>query len=131
MNGVTLDETESRVAIAALQLVERELAAQLESAALPPDPPGGALPSPVQQALDRHDAVSALTIKLATAGDHWISPAEIEFAKQGLGRYVNLLATSIATQEVEQDDFLLDPEMQRRQSELAKSSSLLVRLQHQ
>jgi len=129
MMGEVLNEDESRIAIAGLQMLERDLAVQLELRALQQSGTPGAVPHNIRDLLDCHDAVAALTIKLTTGGSHWMDVHEIDIAKQGLDRYVTILANSIAAHEYEKDDFLLEPELRRRQSELAKSSALLMRFE--
>ena len=132
MNGLYFDQTESRIAIAALQMLERKLAARLDDIALestPENPDGEHLSPEMKILLDMHDAVSALILQLATAGAHWVDSRGVDMTQDGLRRYINLLAESVEHTEIAQDEFLLDPRLQSRQAELSKSSALLRRIE--
>jgi hypothetical protein len=121
------NEDESRVAVAGLQLLERDLARRLE-ASLPAESTGGTLGPQMEEVLTRHQMIANLTTKLSTVGAHTVDRGEIELAKQGLLRYVELLNHSVAEHELECDDFLLEPQLQARLAERMRGSKLLDRL---
>jgi hypothetical protein len=123
-----LNESESQITVAALQLLDREVAAQLESF-LDPAPAAGHEENPAMRAtLDRHEHITNLTKKLATVGDHPVDQWEMALAKEGLDRYLELLANSVAEQDFGTDDYLLSPEKRQREAELMLGARLLDRL---
>jgi hypothetical protein len=120
-----LNEQESRVAVAALQTLERKLAEEIEQFA---EPAAHGLPQTLRNAFDRHEIIANLTKKLATAGNHEVDAREIELTIRGLDRYVDLLNQSVDEHDIEDEDFLLSPERKSRQQELARGGMLLDKL---
>lgn len=119
-----LSEQESRVAVAALQTLERHFADEIEMFA---EPTYTGVPPRLQSALDHHETIAALTKKLATAGDHEVDQREVELTILGLGPYLELLTASVEM-HLECDDFLLEPEQKSREAELHRSRQLYDKL---
>lgn len=123
-----LNESESRIAVAALQMLERQVADRIEDYAEPPPAQThDALPATLRQALDRHDTLSTLTKKLATAGGHELEKQEVELTIEGLDRYLELLEDPVH-EEGDTNDFLLSPDLRAREHERQRSALLFERL---
>lgn len=118
------NEDESRVVVAALQSLDRQVADDIEKYA---EPTHEAIPPTLRSALDRHDIISNLTKKLATAGDHEVDEREVNLTIEGLDRYLELL-NDAQHENGDSNDFLLSPDMKAREHELQRSSQLLARL---
>lgn len=118
-----LNEEESRVAVAALQALDRGPASEIENFA---EPTYSGVPAPLRNALDEHEALSYLTMKLSGVGDHPITAQELSLTVRGLDRYVRLLEDHLDDADVE--DFLLSPEKKSRQAELSRAVKLRDRL---
>jgi len=120
-----LSERESRVAVAALQTLERTLAVEIQQCR---DPIEHGLPLPLRRALHRRDNVTNLARKLTGGGEHRVDRREIELTIRGLDRYVELLNEAVAEDEVAEDEFLASPQRMGTEIELRRSSSLLDKL---
>ena len=121
--AMQLTEEESRVAVAALQVLDRSPASEIEEFA---EPIYSGVPAPLRKALDEHEALSYLTMKLSGVGGHEVTEQELSLAVRGLDQYVRLLEDHLEDAEVE--DFLLSPEKKARQAELSRAAKLLDRL---
>lgn len=123
-----LNESESRIAVAALQMLERQVADCIEDyAEPPPEHIHDGLPATLRQALDRHETLSTLTKKLATAGDHELEKQEIELTIEGLDRYLDLLGDPVH-EDGDTNEFLLSPDLKTREHERQRSALLFERL---
>jgi hypothetical protein len=120
-----LTEQESRVAIAALQMLEKYLAEGIEPCAALADTE--AL-EPQSHLSAQHRCVTNLTRKLATTGDHEVDAFEVALTIRGLDRYSQLLAESFETNAIEGEDLQWSPEMKGRTIELHRSAQLLDKL---
>lgn len=119
-----LNEQESRIAVAALQTLERQVADCIEEYA---EPTHEALPATLRSALDRHETLSTLTKKLATAGDHGLTRLEVDLTLAGLDRYLELLSDPV--HEIgDSNDFLLSPDLKAREHERLGTAMLFERL---
>lgn len=122
-----LDERDSQIAAAAVQLLERDLADRLEEH---PEPSGFAfgMSADERQAFEKHDRITPLIRKLSTGGDHELFDWEAEIVRESLTRYrdalsdVSLPATPIA----DENSLYITSEEQRR-VELEHATTLLER----
>ena len=119
-----LNEPESRIAVAALQTLEREVADCIEQYAEPTRAP---LPPALRSALDQHETLSTLTKKLATAGDHDVIPREVDLTLAGLDRYLELLSEPLH-ESGDSNDFLLSPDLKAREHEFRGGTLLFEKL---
>jgi len=90
-----LNERDSQIATAAVQLLEREYAERLEQ-----HPEGRGfrfkmLPGE-RDTLDAHDRVTQIVGKLATSGDHELSDWEVEIVRTSLTRYELALSNAVS-----------------------------------
>lgn len=120
-----LNESESRVAVAALQTLERTLAAQIQRLA---DPSYQGIPLPLRAALTQREVVTNLARKLDRGGQQFVDQREIRLTIRGLDRYVDLLNDCVAEHEEVEGDEVLSPQRKSREIELHRSSGLLERL---
>lgn len=129
-----LNERDSQIAAAAVQILERELADRLEE-----HPEAGFAPSMSRQereAFDRHDRITQIVRKLATGGDHELFDWEAQLVREALHRYEAVLSDQTLIDEIQgrdkppsmliadEDARYITTEAQRRR-ELQRTQSLL------
>lgn len=120
-----LDEHDSQIAAAAVQLLEREYAERLE---LHPEGRGYRyqMQSDEREALDAHDRVTQVVRKLATGGDHLLFDWEAEIVRTSLTRYEHALsgATPLGQAIADENSQYITTDEQRT-TELARAQALL------
>lgn len=118
-----LTQHDSQLAMAGVQLLERDLADRLE---LDPEVRGYdyRLSDDQRRTLDDHDRIAEVVRKLATGGEHELFDWETRIVREGLARYRSALADSTIAEENSQ---FITTEEQRR-VEYERASTLLERL---
>lgn len=120
-----LDERDSQIAVAAVQLLERELADRLEEH---PEPNGFqfAMTEEERRAFEKHDRITPLVRKLTTGGGHELFDWEAEIVRESLTRYRDVLsdASSPLTAIADENSLYITSEEQRR-AEIEHTRALL------
>lgn len=120
-----LNERDSQIATAAVQLLERELADRLEEH---PEAKGfdQRARENERRTLNEHDRITQIVRKLATGGDHELFDWEAEIVRESLTRYQAALSDerSSAMPIVDENSQLITSDEQRR-TELARTKTLL------
>lgn len=122
-----LDERDSQLALAAVQLLERELADRLEEH---PEPTGFAfgMREDERRAFDEHDRITPLVRKLSTGGDHDLFDWETEIVRESLTRYREALSDSSSSMNgIADENSLYITSDEQRRTELEHATSLLDR----
>lgn len=123
-----LTEHDSQIAMAGVQLLERDLADRLE---LDPEVRGYdyRLREDERRALDEHDRITEVVRKLATGGEHELFDWETDIVCEGLVRYRSVLSDSTASLRsiVDENSQFITTEEQRK-VEYERASTLLQRL---
>lgn len=122
-----LNERDSQIATAAVQLLERELADRLEEH---PEPHGFTfgLSEDERRAFDEHDRITPLIRKLSTGGDHELFAWEAEIVRKSLTRYRDVLsdaASPLGAIADENSSYITTDE--QRRIELEHATALLER----
>lgn len=123
-----LDEHDSQIATAAVQLLEREYAERLE---LHPEGRGFRyrMQADEREALDAHDRVTQVVRKLATGGDHTLFDWEAEIVRTSLTRYEHALSSPISSgPPIADENSQYITTEQQRTTELARAQALLRKL---
>jgi hypothetical protein len=123
-----LNEHDSQLAMAGVQLLERQFADRLE---IHPESRGfdHRLDDDERRALDGHDRLTEVVRKLATGGDHELFDWEAEIIREGLVRYRSALseaASTLGSIADENSQFITSEE--QRKVELDRATTLLARL---
>lgn len=122
-----LDERDSQIAVAAVQLMERELADRLEEH---PEPTGFnfSMSEEERRAFEKHDRITPLVRKLTTGGEHELFDWEAEIVRESLTRYRDVLSdtTSALTSIADENSLYITSEEQRR-VEIEHTTKLLER----
>lgn len=123
-----LDERDSHLAAAAVQLLERDLADRLEDR---PEARGFDFrySDEERRVVDEHDRITELVRKLATGGVHELFDWEVELVRESLKRYRALLADSAPPLPLiadENSQFVATEE--QRQQEIQRATELLERI---
>lgn len=125
-----LNERDSQIAAAAVQLLERELADRLEEH---PEPTGFAfgMGDDERRAFDQHDRITPLVRKLSTGGDHELFDWETEIVRESLTRYRAALSDGAAPTPMMADENsrYITSEDQRK-TELERATALLEKFPH-
>ncbi len=122
-----LDERDSQIAAAAVQLLERDLADRLEEH---PEPTGFTfrMSGEERQAFDRHDRITPLIRKLSTSGDHELFDWETEIVRESLTRYRDALnGVSVPRIPIADENSLYITSEEQRKVEIDHANSLLQR----
>ena len=122
-----LNEHDSQLAMAGVQLLERQFADQLE---IHPEPHGFdyRLDDDERRALDGHDRLTEIVRKLATSGDHELFDWEADIIRAGLACYRSALSEAAPTLRLvagENSQFITTEE--QRRIELDRATTLLER----
>jgi hypothetical protein len=120
-----LNERDSQIATAAVQLVERELADRLEEH---PEPTGFAfgVREDERRALDEHDRITQIVRKLSTGGEHELFDWEAEIVRASLTRYRDALSDSASpVQAIADENSQYITSEEQRRVELEHATALL------
>jgi hypothetical protein len=128
--AMRLDERDSQIATAAVQLLERELADRLEEH---PEAEGfdQNVRDSARRAFDEHDRVTQIVRKLSTGGDHNLFDWETEIVRASLQRYEAALGEEhrSAMPIADENSVFITNDEQRR-VELARTKALLEKFPH-
>lgn len=121
-----LNERDSQLAIAAVQLLEREIAERLEE-----HPESRGFDQHVsdedKRTFDEHDRITPLVRKLSTGGEHELFDWEVEIVRESLQRYRSALGDSSTPLIADENSrYIETTEQRQREDELA--AKLLDRL---
>ncbi|HEY8540102.1 MAG TPA: hypothetical protein VIL28_14630 [Steroidobacteraceae bacterium] len=124
-----LNESDSHLAAAAVQLLERDLADRLEES---PEASGFDFhySDDERRVVDEHDRITELVRKLATGGPHELFDWEAELVRESLMRYRAALANAAPPMPLiadENSQFITSEE--QRQLEIERATALLERLE--
>jgi hypothetical protein len=122
--AMRLDEHDSQIAAAAVQVLERELADRLEEHPEAWNRDANASEEE-RHAFDEHDRITQIVRKLSTGGDHELFDWETEIVRTSLQRYEAVLSDAQRAASIADENAVFITSDEQRRIELARTKALL------